>query len=153
MIDVSELITDPDFAAPYTVYRRTGKWVKGRFEVSEPEILNFYGAVQPASVREIQQLHIGDSEHGIMKFFTRKPNDIFITKEFSESEEIQISDEIEFDGRIYKVLQVMPWHRGGWCRAFASLKEGINGGEHIDTPTSGGHISGGDAGDTGNTGG
>lgn len=153
MIDVSELITDPDFAAPYTVYRRTGKWVKGRFEVSEPEILNFYGAVQPASVREIQQLHIGDNEHGIMKFFTRKPNDIFITKELSESEEIQISDEIEFDGRIYKVLQVMPWHHGGWCRAFASLKEGTNGREHIDTPTSGGHISGSDAGDTGNTGG
>ena len=37
MIDVSELITDPDFAVPYKVYRRTGKWVKGRFEVSEPK--------------------------------------------------------------------------------------------------------------------
>lgn len=153
MIDVSELITDPDFAVHYTVYRRTGKWVKGRFEVSEPEILNFYGAVQPASVREIQQLHIGDSEHGIMKFFTRKPNDIFITKEFSESEEIQISDEIEFDGRIYKVLQVMPWHHGGWCSAFASLKEDMNGRKYTDTPAGGRHFFGGDAGNIGDTGG
>lgn len=129
MIDVSELITDPDFAARYTVYRRTGKWVKGRFTVSEPEILNFFGAVQPASEREIQQLHIGDSEQGVMKFFTRKPNDLYITREFSESDDngnddnAQVSDEIKFDGRMYKVLKVMPWHNGGWCRAFASLKE------------------------------
>ncbi|MFR7564060.1 MAG: hypothetical protein ACLUV5_00590 [Oscillospiraceae bacterium] len=149
MIDVSELITDPDFAVPYKVYRRTGKWVKGRFEVSEPKSLNFFGAVQPASVREIQQLHVGDAEHGIMKFFTRKPNDLYITKEFSESEEIQISDEIEFDGRLYKVLQVMPWHHGGWCRAFASLKEDNNGRENTDAPPGGGHISGSDAGNSG----
>lgn len=72
-----------------------------------------------------------------MKFFTRKPNDLYITKEFSESEEIQISDEIEFDGRLYKVLQVMPWHHGGWCRAFASLKEDNNGRENTDAPPGG----------------
>lgn len=153
MIDVSELIADPDFAMPYEVHRRTGKWVKGRFEVSEPEILNFYGAVQPAEVREIRQLHIGDSEYGVMKFFTRKPNDLYITRELSESEDIQISDEIKFDGRIYKVLKVMPWHHGGWCRAFASLKEDMNGRTQVDPPTGGGHISGGDAGNTGDTGG
>lgn len=134
MIDVSELITDPDFAVPYTVYRRTGKWVKGRFEVSEPEVLKFYGAVQPASPREIQQLHIGDTEHGVMKFFTRKPNDLYITRELNNAPEdddeetdrednVCVSDKIEYDGRMYKVLQVMPWNSGGWCRAFASLKE------------------------------
>lgn len=126
MIDVSELITDPDFACKYKVYRRKGFWNKGRFEVTEPEVLEFYGAVQPASVREIQQLHFGDHEHGIMKFFTRKPNDLYITREISDNEDIAdavVSDEIEFDGRLYKVLQVMPWHHGGWCRAYASLKE------------------------------
>lgn len=125
MIDVSELITDPDFAVPYKVHRRTGSWDKGRFVVSDPEILNYYGAVQPASEREIQQLSIGDSETGVMKFFTRKPNELHVTKEFTDSagEKIQISDEIEYDGRVYKVLKVMPWHHGGWCRAFAALKE------------------------------
>ena len=124
MVDVSELIIDPDFACNYTVHRRTGRWVKGRFEVGEEETLNFYGAVQPASEREIRQLHIGDREQGVMKFFTRKPNDLHTTKEFSdEKEDKQVSDEIEFDGRLYKVLKVMPWHQGGWCRAYASLKE------------------------------
>ncbi len=125
MIDASELIIDPDFANKYAVYRCTGQWVKGKFEVSEPQKLDFFGAVQPASVREIQQLHIGDNEHGVMKFFTRMPNIIYITRQPSpdNGDEIQISDEIEFVGSRYKVLQVMPWHQGGWCRAYASLKE------------------------------
>lgn len=136
MIDVSELITDPDFACSYTVYRRTGKWEKGRFTVSEPEVLKYYGAVQPATEREIRQLHIGDTEDGVMKFFTRKPNDLYITRDVSQSEEVQISDEIEFDGRMYKVLKVMPWHHGGWCRAYASLKEGNYGSDSSDNGTS-----------------
>lgn len=151
MIDVSELITDPDFAVPYTVYRRTGAWIKGRFEVSEPEVLQFYGAVQPASPREIRQLHIGDSEDGVMKFFTRKPNDIYETKNFTGDEGAQISDEIEFDGRIYKVLKVMPWHHGGWCRAFASLKEEADNGEHTDASAGGEHLYGGGAENFGDT--
>lgn len=151
MVDVSELITDPDFAVSYTVYRRTGKWVKGRFEVSEPEVLQFYGAVQPATPREIQQLHIGDNEDGVMKFFTRKPNDLYVTKNLSDSENTQISDEIEFDGRIYKVLKVMPWHHGSWCRAFASLKEETESGEYADASAGGGHLPGDGAENAGDT--
>lgn len=123
MIDVSELITDPDFAFPYKVYRRKGQWVKGRFVVSEPVVFNFYGAVQPATVRDLRQHAIGDKEQGVMKFFTRRPNELHLTQEFSESTEISVSDEIEYDGSRYKVLQVMPWQPGGWTRAFASLKE------------------------------
>jgi len=122
MIDVSELITDPDFAAPYTVYRRTGEWVRGRFSVSEPQTMQYYGAVQPATTRELDQLEIGDNEHGVMKFFTRQPYDIYVTHDFTEDDtSIQISDEIEFRGLRYKVLQVMPWQHGGWTRAFASV--------------------------------
>lgn len=142
MIDVSELITDPDFAAPYKVHRRKGKWVKGRFEVSELEILNFYGAVQPATEREIRQLHIGDTEDGVMKFFTRKPNDLYITRDVLQDADIPISDEIEFDGRMYKVLKVMPWHHGGWCRAYASLKEENYGSNSSDNGSGGGHNAG-----------
>ncbi len=123
MIDVSELITDPDFAFPFKVYRRTGKWVKGRFVVNEPEIIKFYGAVQPATVRDLRQHAIGDKEQGVMKFFTRRPNELNLTQEFSESTDIPVSDEIEYNGSLYKVLQVMPWQPGGWMRAFASLKE------------------------------
>jgi hypothetical protein len=107
------------------VLRRTGRWVKGRFVIDDPPLtLNFYGAVQPATTREIEQLGIGDREKGVMKFFTRQPHDIHITRELGQNNDgsIQISDEIEFLGSAYKVLQVAPWRHGGWTRAFASLK-------------------------------
>lgn len=107
LVDVSDLIEDPDFASEYTVVRRTGKWNDGRFEVSDPERLSYYGAVQPATTRDLAQLSIGDEENGVMKFFSRAPKDIYLTHSFDESgESAQVSDEIEFRGYIYKVLRV-----------------------------------------------
>jgi hypothetical protein len=124
MIDVSDLITDPDFAFPYIVIRRTGKWVNARFEVSDPpERLQYYGAVQPATTRDIDQLGIGDNEKGVMKFFCRQPKEIYVTENLDGSgETAQVSDEIEFRGMRYKVIQISPWQQNGWMRAFASLK-------------------------------
>jgi len=124
MIDVSDLITDPDFAFPYIVVRRTGQWVNARFAVNDPpERLAYYGAVQPASTNDLQQQGIGDSEHGVMKFFCRQPMDIYLTGDFNESKGgIQVSDEIEFRGMLYKVLKVSPWQHNGWTRAFAVLE-------------------------------
>ena len=123
MIDVSDLITDPDFAFPYTVIRRTGKWVNARFVVSEPERLSYYGAVQPATTRDIDQLGIGDDQKGVMKFFCKQPKDIYLTSNLKDSGgNIRVSDEIEFRGRRYKVIQVSPWQHNGWTRAFGSLE-------------------------------
>jgi hypothetical protein len=126
LVDVSELIEDPDFASEYTVLRRTGKWVDGRFEAGEPEQLLYYGAVQPATVRDLAQLAIGDNETGVMKFFCKEPKKLFLTHPFDEGDETsaQVSDEILFRGRLYKVLQISPWQHHGWTRAFASLKGG-----------------------------
>ncbi len=123
-IDVSDLVEDPDFASPYTVLRRTARWVNGRFEVSEPERLAYYGAVQPASPRELAQTDIGDAENGVMKFFCRAPQALHITHAFSDNGETAapVSDEIEFRGAVYKVLRVSPWQHCGWTRAFAGLK-------------------------------
>ena len=140
MIDVSDLITDPDFATNYTIIRREGQWINGRFKVSDPPTrLLYYGAVQPATTHDIEQLGIGDNEKSVMKFFCRQPKEIYITHNFNENfnesytdvtggicntgnKVIQISDEIEFRGYIYKVLQISQWQHHGWIRAFASLK-------------------------------
>lgn len=126
LVDVSELIEDPDFASQYTVMRRTGKWVDGRFEVSPPKRLSYYGAVQPATTRDLAQLGIGDTEKAVMKFFCRAPKEIYLTHSFDDNDETaQVSDEIEFRGSVYKVLRVSPWQQNGFTRAFASLKGGM----------------------------
>jgi len=122
MIDVSDMITDPDFASPYIVIRRKGQWVRGRFQVNDPERLKYYGAVQPATTSEIQQLGIGDDEEGVMKFFCQQPKDINMTCNLTEDTEVQVSDEIEFRGNLYKVLKKSPWQHNNWTRAFAALQ-------------------------------
>jgi hypothetical protein len=93
--------------------------------VNPPERFAYYGAVQPATTLDLQQMGIGDNEQGVMKFFCKQPKDIFITNQFDETnKDLQISDEIEFRGLLYKVIRVSPWQHNNWTRAFAAL-EGV----------------------------
>jgi hypothetical protein len=128
MIDVSDLIVDPDFAFNFTVIRTTGKWIKGRFVLSQtPQRLRYYGSVQPATPKEIEQLPTGDQPKGVMKFFCKHPKQIFLTRDLSNvrgESDGAASDEIFFKGSIYQVVHVTPWDHNGWQRAFAVLKGG-----------------------------
>lgn len=128
MIDVSELMHDPDFAFNYTVLRTTGKWVKGRFVPDPPTKRTYYGPVQPASPKEIEQLSTGDQPVGVMKFFCKLPNQLYLTRDLSKVESEDdgaVSDVIQFRGCTYTIIRVMPWGHYGWLRAFATMKEGI----------------------------
>jgi hypothetical protein len=129
MIDVSEVVSDPDFATNYTVLRRTGKWVNGRFVPNdEPVELRYFGPVQPATVKEIEQLPEGDQLKGVVKFICKMPKQIFLTRDLSELGDDDlgaVSDEIVYRGYIYKVVQVMPWDANGFMRSFAALKGGV----------------------------
>ena len=128
MIDVSQLMTDPDFASRYTVIRTTGRWVEGRVVLDDPVKLKYFGPVQPATVKEAEELSSGDQTKGIMKFFCKKPRELFITRDLSavaNIDDMAASDEILFLGNIYDIMQVTPWGHFGWLRAFAALKGGI----------------------------
>ena len=117
MINLGYLMTDPLFATPYTVLRRTGEYVEGEWEESELEELQYYGPVQPATEREIEQLPEGDRQGSIMKFFCKPPNKLYISGDNG------LSDEIMFAGRKYKIISVKDWERYGYIRAFAKLKD------------------------------
>ncbi|MCL2084423.1 MAG: hypothetical protein FWH06_04090 [Oscillospiraceae bacterium] len=129
MIDVSDLMDDPDFSCDYTVIRTTGKWVKGRFVLSPvPQRLKYYGPVQPATVKEIEQLSTGDQPIAVMKFMCKMPRRLFLTRDLSQAEtgdDGAISDMILFRGNSYSIIQVMPWNHFKWMRAFAVLKGGV----------------------------
>ena len=117
MINVSRLINDPAFASNYTVIRRAGKWVGTRFEVGKTETLQYYGPVQPATNKELEQLPEGDGHNGTMKFFCKQPNTLHITSE--DEKEVNVSDEIIYRGQRYKIFAVNDWTPNGFVRAFA----------------------------------
>lgn len=118
MIDVSELMNDPDFATEYTVIRSMGEWQDGRFVLKKKNEISCYGPVQPATEDELEQLDIGDRNHITMKFMCAYPMELFITSETEN--EGQFSDMISYNGKKYKIIKVKPWiSSGGYFRAFA----------------------------------
>lgn len=49
MINVSELMTDPDFATTFTIKRMVGSWVReGEWQTAPTEIPGIVGIIQPA---------------------------------------------------------------------------------------------------------
>jgi hypothetical protein len=95
---------------------------------AEPLRLGYYGPVQPATPREIEQLAAGDKPIGVMKFFCKMPRQIYLTRDLAaavSADDGAASDVIEFRGGTYAVMQVAPWQHFKWVRAFAALKEGI----------------------------
>jgi hypothetical protein len=86
MIDVSGLVTDPDFARSYKVIRQTGEWNAGRFTVTDLQTLNYFGAVQPANSETLQQVPESDRTNKIIKFYCASPKTFNISREYARLE-------------------------------------------------------------------
>ena len=117
MINVSEMMSDPDFAVKYKVIRSKGKWDFGEFKMHKEKILNFYGPVQLASTEDLEQLPEGDRVKGTMKFFCKAPNEVHISHEVEEEYE-GVSDVILYKNIKYRIVQVSSWGNNGFFRAF-----------------------------------
>lgn len=121
LVDISFLIEDPDFAQPFIAYRKSGTWKKGKFIQDENKISHF-GIIQPASTEDIEQLPEGDRIKGVMCFYSRK--EIYLTRTGNETTDSGTSDEIEWHGKRYKIIQVMPYLDYGYVKAFGVRMEG-----------------------------
>ena len=121
MINVSELMSDPDFSSYYTVVRTKIKWVKGRQEKTDTQRLKYFGPVQPATPDELQQIPEGDRSQEVFKFMCAPPKKIYITNTVSDKESTDgiLSDQIIYDGEMWKIIRVTNWRRHGYTRAFA----------------------------------
>lgn len=123
MINVSMLMKSPYFTSSYKVIRRKGEFVGGRFRITE-ETFDRKGPVQPATPRELEQLDIGDTNKGVMKFFCAAPDGFFLSRDGDDFTETGVSDLVEYKGRRYKIIQVVPWLHNGYCRAYGVLTGG-----------------------------
>jgi len=116
MIDVSQIVRDPDFAQNYEVIRQTGEWNAGRFEVTGTKTLNYRGAVQPTDKDTLQQLPENDRTSVSVSFYCSSPNVFYMTQESdSKDDESQvIFDRIKWRGNQYKIIKVLDWSRNGY---------------------------------------
>lgn len=117
MINIAELVYDPDFTQDFTVHRKTGSWSAGRFVETESS-LTFAGVITPASAKEILQFPEGDRVTGMMKFYSEQ--EMHVTH---NSGTPGTSDQIEWRGQRYRVINVTPYSDYGYYKAFGVYLE------------------------------
>lgn len=123
MINVSEILTDADFAQSYTVQRTSGHWEYGRFIIDSTTNLNFYGPVLPSSAKELNQVPEGERITGMMTFYTTPDNPFQISYHTSDSDE-GLSDLVVWRGAQYKLIQVFPYDDYGYQKAIGTKISG-----------------------------
>jgi hypothetical protein len=119
MIDLSEVITDDDFAQEFTLYRSTGDWVAGRWVENTKETVVMDGTIVPMSAREIQQLPEADRIRGSINIFTTEA--LYLTT--AEGTQ-RTSDQILWKGGLYKLIQINDYSDFGFYGAVGQKIEG-----------------------------
>jgi hypothetical protein len=112
MINVGELITDPDFAQEFNVYRSNGSFVDGVWTEGTPTQIKMTGVVTVMRAREIDQLPEGDRVSGGMNFHTTAI--LYVSREGTYE---GISDKIYWRGNYYKLVSVLPYADYGYYKA------------------------------------
>lgn len=114
-INVSELITDPDFAQRFQIERHgQGTFMDGLY-TSLSTTIDVYGIVQPYQPKTVEYAPNGDQVTGDIKVWLTRP--IFTTRD--ETNMSGISDTIIFKGEKYKVTYVKDWEYHGYYSAVA----------------------------------
>jgi hypothetical protein len=115
MIDVSEVVNDPDLAQEFTILRSSGSYLNGVFQSSTTPIQGF-GVVTVATAREIEMVPEGDRVTGMMSFHSNQP--ILGTR--ANGGATGASDILLWHGEKYRVLAIWNWSDYGYYDAIAS---------------------------------
>lgn len=114
LIDVSELLVDPDFVDAVMVIRRTTAVnTFGENVVSEPTTINTVASVQPASFKQIQRLPEALRSSDVRSFFIKLAVVQDSTSEYP--------DILVFGGKRFEIQTAAPWLNfgAGWNEAVA----------------------------------
>lgn len=116
LINVSELVNDPDFAQSFVILRSTGTWIKGEWTPSTTAV-QAYGAISVARPRDLEMVPEGDVGHGAMVFWTQQP--IYVTR-VANNGKGQSSDILIWQEEQFRVLDVKQYKDYGYYRAIGT---------------------------------
>lgn len=116
MIDVSELIHDPDFCTGFTIIRREGRWTEDGTYTTEASESDVMGVVRPASGADLQMIPEGDERRETLNFLTLEKT--YLT------DENHLADVFRYRGKTYKAVSKRDWKDHGFYKTTATLIEG-----------------------------
>jgi hypothetical protein len=114
MINVGEVVTDPDFAQTFTIRRSTGSFVTGIFQSTTTDI-KAVGTISVANAKEVAMVPEGDVIKGMMVFHSQ----VLIQATRPKG----ASDILIWRGEQYRVLNVFPYVDYGYYKALATRME------------------------------
>lgn len=114
MINVRELITDPDFCQKIKVTRTKAEIYN---YVPRQTQTSFFvtGIITIADDKDLQMLPQADRLSGAINVFTEQ--ELYVTHYNSEENQAYISDIIDFEGETYKVAYQLGDMQYGFCRS------------------------------------
>jgi hypothetical protein len=112
MFDVSELVSDTDFAQTFTLYRSTGNFVAGRWVENARQTLTRTGVIIVMSARELQMLPEADRVIGSIEIHTKE---ILYTTTGEGTN--RTSDQILWKSNLYKLILVNDYADFGFYKA------------------------------------
>jgi len=112
MINPSRVLLSPHFRQTFRVYRSTGHFELGGWveEVQSPPYFDVSGAAWPSSAKEIQQVPEADRITGMHTFASK--TELYTTR--SNDSEEGTSDQIEWNGDLYKLIQILDFSDYGF---------------------------------------
>lgn len=119
MIDVSEILSDPDLCQDFTAIRSAGSFVGGRWTEDTPVEVPMTGVITVVNSKELQQIPEADQVKGAMAFFSA--DELFVTR---KGETPGTSDRILWRGDYYRIFQVSPYADYGYFKAIGERMTG-----------------------------
>lgn len=119
MIDVSELVNDPDNSQPFTILRNQGKWLNGSWQSGNQQQLAGFGVITPLTARDIKMVPEGDVNESLRAFYTA--TQIFTTNANAAVDSTGgSSDVLVWRGQQYRVIGVKHYEDYGYYKAIGT---------------------------------
>lgn len=115
-INVKRVLSNPRFNMSFTVWRKSGLFVKGKWFDQESSI-PFRGVIINASPKEVEMFPEGDRIINAINVYTK--NEIYTSHGPDAQNKKGISDEIEWNGKRYKVMTVNNYSDYGYYKTIA----------------------------------
>ena len=114
MIEVSEVLNDPDFQQTWIVWRSSGSWIAGVWTENTKESIEMSGVVTPSTAKDLQMLPEGDRITESKTFHST--DKIYTTRNGVDA---GTSDQIEYKGELFKVMSAKDYMDYGYNKAVA----------------------------------
>jgi hypothetical protein len=114
LIQLGEVVNDPDFAQQFTVQRSTISWLNGIVQSVVSTIL-VYGPISEVKARDLKMIPEGDRVHGARVFWS--PQILYATH--ATGGKGGLSDLILWNNHQWRVITVGQYQDYGFYRAIA----------------------------------